>query len=301
MWPGNEPVPFVRMAKISDMLADGRTFSFEFFPPRTDEAERQLEKALHELTPLQPDYVSVTYGAGGSTKERTRDIVIEICRDRPFPAMAHLTCMGHTRAELLDLLADYAANGVHNILALAGDPPADGSAPSGDFTYATELIELIRDVDDFSVGVAAHPELHPRSPSRENDRRYLAAKLEVADFGISQFFFDNRDYFRMVDELGSLGCDTPVLPGVMPVVNPTSIARFADMNKAKREPKFWERFEALADQPAALLDLAVEVAAEQCRELLDAGAPGVHLYTLNRSEAALRIFDHLGLLPPRDR
>ncbi|KAA0234855.1 MAG: 5,10-methylenetetrahydrofolate reductase [Acidimicrobiales bacterium] len=289
------------MAKISDMLTAGRTFSFEFFPPRSDEAERQLEKALHELTPLQPDYVSVTYGAGGSTKERTRDIVIEICRDRAFPAMAHLTCMGHTRAELLELLADYAANGVHNILALAGDPPADGSAPTGDFTYATELIELIREVGDFCVGVAAHPELHPRSPSRESDRRYLAAKLELADFGISQFFFDNRDYFSMLDELASLGCETPVLPGVMPVVNPTSIARFADMNKAKRTSELWDRFEVLADQPAALMDLAVEVAAEQCRELLDAGAPGVHLYTLNRSEAALRIFDRLDLLPPRGR
>ena len=206
----------VPMAHIRDLLAAGRTFSFEFFPPKTDEALRGLEKTLHELEGLRPSFVSVTYGAGGSTRDRTRDLVVDINRTRPFPAMAHLTCMAHRREQLVELLEDYAANGVDNILALAGDPPADGSPAEGDFRYATELVELVRQVGDFSVGVAAHPELHPRSESTRDDRRRLADKLAVADFGITQFFFDPVPYLRMRDDLAALGCDTPVLPGRHP-------------------------------------------------------------------------------------
>jgi methylenetetrahydrofolate reductase (NADPH) len=177
--------------KISDLLVAGPTLSFEFFPPKSDEAERQLEKAIHELAPLRPSFVSVTYGAGGSTRDRTRDIVIEVNRSQPFPAMPHLTCSGHTRAQITELLDEYAAAGIHNILALAGDPPADGSEPGGDFTYATELVEMVRDhPGDFAIGVAAHPELHPRSDGdREADRRWLAAKLALADFALTQFFY----------------------------------------------------------------------------------------------------------------
>src|SRR3954468_36118 len=206
------------MAKIAELLAAGPTRSFEFFPPKTDEARRQLEKAVHELAPLKPSFVSVTYGALGSTREFTRDAVVRINDEQPFPAMPHLTCVGHTRADIVALLDFYAANGIANILALGGDPPADGSDPGGEFTYATELIEIVRaHPAGFCVGVAAHPEVHPRSPDRETDRRYLAEKLAAADFAMTQFFFSVDDYVRLVDELEGLGVDKPVLPGVMPV------------------------------------------------------------------------------------
>jgi methylenetetrahydrofolate reductase (NADPH) len=285
--------------KIRDLLAAGPTLSFEFFPPKTDEAERQLEKTIHELAPLRPSFVSVTYGAGGSTRDRTRDIVVQLNREQPFPAMAHLTCSGHTRGQIIGLLDEYAAAGVHNILALAGDPPADGGDPGGDFTYATDLIALVRaHPGDFSVGVAAHPELHPRSVGdREADRRHLAAKLRLADFAITQFFFDIDDYLHMVDELAVLGSSTPVLPGIMPPgAGPlTGLKRMAAMNGSVIPAPLLARLEAAADEPEALRDIGVEVATDLCRRLLDAGAPGVHLYALNRSASALRIVDNLGV------
>ncbi|HEY8525816.1 MAG TPA: methylenetetrahydrofolate reductase [Acidimicrobiales bacterium] len=289
--------PAPAAAKIADLLAAGPTLSFEFFPPKTDEAERQLEKTIHELAPLEPSFVSVTYGAGGSTRERTRDIVVQVNREQPFPAMAHLTCVGHTRDDIVRLLDEYAEAGVRNILALAGDPPADGSDPGGDFRYAIELVELVREhPGGFSVGVAAHPELHPRSRDRDDDRRHLARKLEVADFGITQFFFDVADYVRMVEELAERGCTAPVLPGVMPpgVTGLPALMRMATMNGSAVPPDLVARLEAAADDPAARLDIAVEVATDLCRRLLDAGAPGLHLYALNRSAAVLRIVRNLG-------
>jgi methylenetetrahydrofolate reductase (NADH) len=283
--------------KIADLLAAGRTLSFEFFPPKTDEMERQLEKTIHELAPLPPSFVSVTYGAGGSTRDRTRDIVIDVNRTQPFPAMAHLTCSGHTRAQITELLDEYAAAGVDNILALAGDPPADGSDPGGEFTYATELVEMVRDhPGDFSVGVAAHPELHPRSNGdRASDRRFLAAKLAAADFGVTQFFFDADDYLRMVDELAALGCTTPVLPGVMPPLQVPGLIRMATMNGSVLPDALMARLEPVAGDTDAVRDIGIEVATELCRRLLDAGSPGLHLYALNRSYSALRIVENLGL------
>jgi methylenetetrahydrofolate reductase (NADPH) len=283
--------------RIADLLAAGRTLSFEFFPPKTDEMERQLEKTIHELAPLPPSFVSVTYGAGGSTRDRTRDIVIDVNRTQPFPAMAHLTCSGHTRAQITELLDEYAAAGVDNILALAGDPPADGSDPGGEFTYATELVEMVRDhPGDFSVGVAAHPELHPRSNGdRASDRRFLAAKLAAADFGVTQFFFDADDYLRMVDELAALGCTTPVLPGVMPPLQVPGLVRMATMNGSVLPDALMARLEPAAGDTDAVRDIGIEVATELCRRLLDAGSPGLHLYALNRSYSALRIVENLGL------
>jgi methylenetetrahydrofolate reductase (NADPH) len=287
--------------RITQLLAAGRTLSFEFFPPKTDEAERQLEKTIYELAPLRPSFVSVTYGAGGSTRDRTRDIVIHVNREQTFPAMAHLTCVGHTREQITALLDEYAASGVDNILALAGDPPADGSDPGGEFTYALELVELVRaHPADFSVGVAAHPELHPRSGGdRDSDRRNLAAKLAAADFGITQFFYDLDDYLRMVDELAVLGCTTPVLPGVMPpgIVGLGGLTRMATMNGSVIPPRLLERLEAAADDPDALREIGVEVATDLSGRLLDAGAPGLHLYALNRSASVLRIVANLGLAP----
>jgi methylenetetrahydrofolate reductase (NADPH) len=287
--------------RIIDQLATGPTLSFEFFPPKNDEAQRQLEKTIHELAPLRPSFVSVTCGAFGQTHDRTRDVVIEINREQSFPAMAHLTCVGNTREQVVGLLEDYAAAGVRNILALAGDPPADGSDPGGDFTYALELVELVRDhPGDFSVGVAAHPELHPRSEGdRAQDRRNLAIKLAAADFGITQFFFQLDDYLRMIDELAELGCTTPVLPGVMPpgVAPLSGLMRMATMNGSVVPAGLIARLEEAGDEIEARRDIAVDVATELGRRLLDAGAPGLHLYALNRSEAVLRIVDNLGLTP----
>jgi methylenetetrahydrofolate reductase (NADPH) len=281
------------MAHIRDLLAATPLLSFEFFPPKTDEAQRSLEKVIHELATLSPAFVSVTYGAGGTDVDRTRDLVVDLTRTHPFPTMAHLTCVGHRRRQLVELVDDYAAQQVHNILALGGDPPADGREVQGDFDYASELVELIRSRGDFTVGVAAFPELHPRSETTRADREHLARKLAAADFGVTQFFFDPAPYFRMVDELDRLGCRTPVVAGVMPVTNPTSIRRFAETNGTRMPPGLWARLEALS--PDDRLQLAVEHASELASDLLAGGAPGIHLYTLNRAEAARQVAVNVGL------
>lgn len=288
------------MTRIADLLdgarSEGRpTVSVEFFPPKTDEGSANLARTLEELSVAPLDFVSVTYGAGGSTRDRTRDLVVEIERTRPYPAMAHLTCVGHTRGELEELLADYEANSVHNILALGGDPPADGSPVTGDFSYAMELVRLVRSRGDrLSVGVAAHPELHPRSTDRASDRRHLADKLEVADFGITQFFFDPAFYFRMVEDLDELGCRTPVLPGIMPMSNPTGIRRMASMAGASFPEDLAAKVEE-AEEPERH-EIVADAAAELCRDLLAGGAPGVHIYCLNRSATALAVLERLDLL-----
>ncbi len=282
------------MTTIATLLRAGPTRSLEFFPPRTDEAERRFQSALGELRDLEPSFASVTYGALGSTQERTREIVVHMNEEHRFPTMAHLTCVGHTRAEVDALLDGYAEAGVRNILALGGDPPADGSDPGGEFAYAIELVEVVRaHPAGFCVGVAAHPELHPRSPDRASDRRHLAAKLRLADFAITQFFFRLSDYERLVDELAALGCDRPVLPGVMPFVSADGLRRMAEMNRTTIPAAIDERLDAIAGDPDAVEALGVEVAAGLCRDLLAAGAPGLHLYTLNRASPVRRVWDAL--------
>src|SRR4051794_5465411 len=249
------------MSRITDLLAEGTTISFELFPPRTDEAERTLEKAVVELAELEPSFVSVTYGALGSTRERTRDLVTRINAEQAFPAMPHLTCVGHTRADIAELLDHYAANGIENILALGGDPPADGSEAVGDFEHASELLEQVRSHPaGFAVGVAAHPEVHPRSPDRESDRRHLADKLSAADFAMTQFFFTVDDYVRLVDELTALGVDKPVLPGVMPVATVAGVVRMAGMNGSLIPAPLLERLHAVEDQPEEVRKIGVETA-----------------------------------------
>lgn len=293
--PGRSPI-LGQMTRIADILAQELTVSFEFFPPKNDEAERQLEKAIQELSELEPSFVSVTYGALGSTRDRTREIVIRFNEQQSFPAMAHLTCVGHTRDDVRTLLDEYAEAGVENILALGGDPPADGSDPGGEFDYALELLELVRaHPAGFSVGVAAHPELHPRSPDRASDRQHLAEKLKLADFGITQFFFEVEPYQRMVEDLADLDCTTPVLPGVMPAVTVPGLVRMAGMNGTKLPDGMMERLNAVADQPDEVRRVGVEVAIELGRKLLDLGAPGLHLYALNRSASILQIVPALGL------
>src|SRR5215207_5140872 len=220
------------MARVSDLLAAGRTFSFEFFPPQTDGAQLSLGRAIAELEPLSPSFVSVTYGAGGSSRQRTREVVSWVRRETGITPMAHLTCQGHRRDEIASILADYHEAGIENILALGGDPPKDPAQirPS-DYTYATDLLDDISS-DRFCVGVAAHPELHPRSPDRAADRRFLAAKLLRADFGITQFFFELDPYLRLINELADLEVTKPVLPGVMPVTNVGQVRRMASLSGA---------------------------------------------------------------------
>lgn len=288
------------MTHIRDLLAAGRTYSFEFFPPKTDEAARELEKTIGELEPLRPSFVSVTYGAGGSTRERTRDVVIHIERDTSMTAMAHLTCIAHTRDQLAGIIGEYREAGVVNLLALAGDPPRGLDDYPHDLEHAIDLVRLIRDQGDFSIGVAAHPEGHPRSPDRATDRRHLAAKLAEADFGITQFFFEAVHYLRMVDELAALGCDTPVIPGIIPVTNAAQVQRFAELAGAAFPPALAARFEAVADDPAEVRRIGVELATALCAELLAQGVPGLHFYTLNRSTATREIYANLGLSPVRE-
>jgi methylenetetrahydrofolate reductase (NADPH) len=283
------------MAAIRDLLAGGRTFSFEFFPPKTDEAQRTLEKTLGELEPLGPSFVSVTYGAGGSTRERTHEVVTHIERDTSMTAMAHLTCVGHTRAELSEIVEGYRDAGIGNILALGGDPLKDPDAPLGELTYGAELVELVRGLGEFSVGVAAHPEMHPRSTDRGRDRETLAAKLEHADFAITQFFFEAHLWVELVDELAALGCTKPVIPGIMPVTNVSSVARMAAMSGASFPQAFLDDLHAVADDPEQVRRVGVDQATQLCADLLDAGVPGLHFYTLNRSTATREIYANLGL------
>ena len=278
--------------RVSDIIAAGPTWSIEFFPPRDEEADNRFEAALTALAPLGPSFASVTYGALGSTKDRTRDLVVRMNADLPFPTMAHLTCVGHTRAEITSLLDDYARLGVLNILALGGDPPADGSVAHGDFRHASELVELVRaHPADFSVGVAAHPELHPRSRDRETDRRHLAAKLRIADFAITQFFFSVDDYLGLVDDLQRLGCDRPVIPGVMPFVGAAGLYRMAKINRTHIPGEIRAALDA-AD-PDEAVEIGIDVATALTQRLLAAGAPGVHLYTLNRGHSVRRIRENL--------
>lgn len=285
------------MTRISELLAAGPTTSFEFFPPKTDEAAEALQATIAELAPLDPSFVSVTYGAGGSTRERTRDVVINIERSIGITAMAHLTCVGHTREQLTQLLAEYEAAGVANILALAGDaPPDDPDADArGDLHHAIELVELIREAGAFDIGVAAHPEGHPRSPDLYSDRRHLADKLNAADFAITQFFFEPEPYFRLVEGLSAFGCDKPVIPGIMPVTNVGQVERFAQLAGAAFPPRLANRFEAIADDADAVRSLGVELATELCARLLEDGVSWLHFYTLNRSTATREIAANLGI------
>lgn len=286
------------MPFIADLLAAGRTYSFEFFPPKTDEGEARLREALRELEPLHPSYVSVTYGAGGSTRERTHRLVLDLLRNTPLTPMAHLTAVSHSRTQLRDLLVRYRDEGVENILALRGDPPGDD--PEGGFwelPLAVDLVELAKEIggDAFAVGVAAHPEGHPLARTLAEDRANLARKLEVADFAVTQFFFRAEDYLRMVDDLDRLGCDKPVVAGVMPVTNVRQIQRFAELSGAAFPADLAERLHAVEQDAAEVRRIGVEVATEMCQQLLDAGAPGLHFYTLNRSTATREIHANLDL------
>jgi methylenetetrahydrofolate reductase (NADPH) len=285
-----------RAVPVADLLATGPTVSFEFFPPRSDEAAATLRTTIAELAPLEPSFVSVTYGAGGSTRELTHRLVVDLLGDGINP-VAHLTAVEHTVDELTDIVAGYRDAGVRNVLALRGDAPAGVDEPMRALEHAIDLVHLVRATagPGTSVGVAAHPEGHPAATSLEEDRRHLAAKLEAADFAVTQFFFAAEDYLRLVDDLAAIGCTRPVLPGIMPVTNLAQIERFAALSGATFPSWLAERLHAVGDDPVAVRAVGVEVATELCADLMDAGAPGLHFYTLNRSTATREVAANLGI------
>lgn len=283
------------MTRIDHLLAQGPTISFEFFPPRNEDGARVLWKALAELEPLQPSFVSVTYGAGGSTRERTHRLVVDLLERTSLTPMAHLTAVNHTRQELGDILTRYRDAAVDNVLALRGDPPRGAEDPFWELERAADLVELAREAggERFSIGVAAHPEGHPLASDLSADRSHLAAKLQLADFGVTQFFFRLEDYLRMVEDLAARGCDRPVIPGIMPVTNVRQIERFAELSGAEVPVELAARLHTVEDDPAEVRRIGVEVATQLCQDLLDAGAPGLHFYTLNRSSATREIHANL--------
>ena len=283
------------MARIDGLLAAGRTFSFEFFPPKTAAARTTLAHTLRDLEPLSPSFVSVTYGAGGSTRAWTHELVAGMLHTTTLNPMAHLTCVGHSRLELADILVRYRQAGVDNVLCLGGDPPPGSDLPESELTYASELVELARAIGGFSVGVAAHPIGHPSSVDRTSDRRFMAAKLAQADFAITQFFFRADDYLALVEDLAAIGCDKPVIPGVMPITNLASVERMGAMAGHPVPAEVVARFEGLEDDPDAVRAEGVAIAAELCERLLAEGAPGLHFYTLNQSRATREIYANLGL------
>lgn len=283
------------MARIGDLLAAGRTFSFEFSPPKSASGSLSLGRTIAELEPLNPSFVSVTYGAGGSTREHTRDTVLWVQKETSIPSMAHLTCVGHTRSEIEDIIKTYVDAGIENVLALAGDAPKDpADARPSDYTYALDLIEHLKEIADLSIGVAAHPEGHPRSPDLVTDRRHLAEKLRVADFANTQFFFEIEHYLSLVNDLADLGVTKPVVPGIMPVTNIAQVERMSELSGAAFPAWLRERLES-GTSPEDVRRIGVEAATELSAKLLEAGAPGLHFYTMNKSTATLEIYAQLGL------
>ena len=282
--------------KIADLLMQGRTFSFEFFPPKTDAEQATLVRALRELEPLEPSFVSVTYRGGRSSRQRTHDLVVGMLRTTDLTPMAHLTCVVHSRLELAEILVEFRKAGVENVLALGGDPPPEEEAGLGELKHAIELVELARAIGGFSIGVAAHPELHPNSHGdRVVDRDHVAAKLELADFAITQFFFRLSDYTGLVEDLAERGMHKPVLPGIMPITNLKAVRRMAQLSGCDVPREVVARLEAVGDDPEAVRREGITHATELCQQLLDAGAPGLHFYTLNRSTATREIYANLGL------
>ena len=284
------------MTRIADLLAKGRTYSFEFFPPKSDAEQATLVKTLRDLEPLGPSFVSVTYRGGAESRKRTFDLVTGMLRTTTLVPMAHLICVAHTRLELAEILVAYRTAGVENLMALGGDPPTDPNDGPGELHHASELVELAAAIGGFSVGVAAQPGGHPLSSDPGSDRDFLAAKLSLADFAISQFFFEVDEYLGLVEELADRGVDKPVLPGIMPVTSLSSIPRMAAMGGAV--PRWMvDRLEE-ADRRGgkeAVRHEGVAVATELCQQLLAAGMPGLHFYTLNRSNATREIYSALGL------
>ncbi|HVE83298.1 MAG TPA: methylenetetrahydrofolate reductase [NAD(P)H] [Myxococcales bacterium] len=273
-------------------------FSFEFFPPKTEEGVEQLLRTIEELAPLEPGFVSVTYGAGGSTRDRTLDLVTTITERSGITAMAHLTCVGHTRSELKEVLDRLSSARVENVLTLRGDPPKGEKTftpVAGGFRYASELVRFVREQDyPFCLGGACYPEGHPENPSREVDLKNLKAKVDAGlDFVITQLFFDNAFYFDFVERARRVGVNVPIVPGIMPITNYEQLNRFIRICGTTVPMRLALQLEKVKDNPEAVMQLGIAHATVQCIELLSRGVPGIHFYTLNRSPATRMIVSAL--------
>jgi methylenetetrahydrofolate reductase (NADPH) len=293
--------------RIDEILArnEGPTFSFEFFPPKTEEGERNLYEAIAALRPLEPDYVSVTYGAGGSTRDKTIEIVSRIREEYGLEAMAHFTCVGATVPELRETLDRIAEAGLDNVLALRGDPPQgqeEWTKTEGGLEFSRELVELIRADYPFAIGAACFPETHIHATSPEDDLRYLKEKVAAgADFLITQLFFDNAAFYDFVIRARAIGIEVPIIPGILPITNIAQLQRITSLCGAVVPDSLLAELEARRDEPQAVHDFGVAYATLQCADLLASGAPGIHFYTLNRSPATRAILSALKLLRPWER
>jgi methylenetetrahydrofolate reductase (NADPH) len=291
---------------INEILADEQpVFSFEFFPPKTEQGEQNLYTALRELKPLDPSFVSVTYGAGGSSREKTIEIVKRIKDEFGLEAMAHFTCVGATVPELRETLEEMREAGIENVLALRGDPPEGDEEwvrTEGGLEYSRELVELIGSDYEFAIGAACFPETHVHAESPESDLRYLAEKVQAGvDFLITQMFFDNQYYFDFVARARAAGVQVPIIPGVMPITRVGQVERMAKLCGSEIPQGLSRELHARAEDAEAVLDFGVAYATLQCAELLAAGAPGIHFYTLNRSPATRAILAALRGARPWDR
>jgi methylenetetrahydrofolate reductase (NADPH) len=292
--------------RISELLERRRpVFSFEFFPPKTDEGQQTLERTLGELRDDAPDFVSMTYGAGGTTRSSTVELTRWIKQDLGIEAMAHLSCVGEPASRIEEILREIETAGIDNVLALRGDPPrgeTKWSPHPGGLHYSVELIRLIKERFDFCVGAACFPEIHPDAPDRESDLGYARAKQEAgAGFLITQLFFDNELYFEFVDEARAAGITVPIVPGLMPITNYGQIKRFTEMCGATIPSELERELNGRADDPEAVAELGVAYATLQCSDLLARGAPGIHFYTLNRSPSTRAILAALRAAHPWTR
>jgi methylenetetrahydrofolate reductase (NADPH) len=282
------------------LAAEGASYSFEFFPPKDDAAEQALWEAIRRLEAVRPTFVSVTYGAGGSTQDRTVRVTGRISRETTLTPMAHLTCVGRSVAQLRQVVGEYADAGVRNVLALRGDPPGGPGSPWSahpeGLDHADELVALVRSLGTFTVGVAAFPDRHPESPSLDHDADVLVRKADAgAEFAVSQFVFDADAWVRLRDRVVARGRDLPIIPGLMPVTNVRQVERMAQLSGTPLPGAVVERLEAVSGDPAAVREVGVQVATELAQRLLAEGAPGLHFYTMNRSTATLEVYANLGV------